>query len=154
MDQKYEPLIVEAANKDLPPGVPPYSMGAFLASGRSNVAAPVTPTAQPTQPTAAATPGFTSLGDRARNLFDRASTGIANLLGSATNAVSTAIQDNDPFRFRTPTEKASGKDFLTGAPIANRTAALESGLDELERKSTVPKIPTYYETRLAQETQR
>lgn len=159
MDQTSEPLIVKAANQeqDLPPGTPAYSMGAFLASGRTSVVPPVpSPTVTPTQPTASVTPGFTSLGDRARDLVNRATTGISNLLGPTYNAVkSAAAAVEDPFRFRTPTEKATGKDFLTGAPIlANRTSNLESGLNDLERKSTVPKVPNFYEQRLAQETSR
>lgn len=110
-------------DNDTPPGAPAYASGplanplptagAVLASGQSpdSYFQPKgIPVVQP-----AGTPALSGLGQVAQSLLSRATTGFASLFGGTTApAVAAAL--------------VSG--------LANRTKALESGLNELELRST------------------
>lgn len=106
-----------AVEPDLPPGVPVYSMGAFLASGKSRDKF-FGANASPTPPIPVVQPANPFI-ETAKGLLSRATGGLTKLFGGTegTGTVATA----------TPAAVGS---------LADRTRVLEGGLNDLERRST------------------
>jgi hypothetical protein len=122
---------------DSPPGAPAYASGplavkpvptaaAFRASGQSDLGNYLSPPVQqvrPVVPLATNTAPPLTFGERAASLLDRATSGIQDLLGITPKP--------------TPPIVATSK-----------TAALETDLNDLEKRST-PKAPSPYAQRMA-----
>lgn len=117
---------------DLPPGIPrsaagsggASTVGAFKASGQPDVNRFLTPTPTPTpSPSAIASPAPTQVD----SWLARARDGLMNFIGlGSTASLTPSVQ-----------------------PIVapNRSAALESDLNDLERRSTTP-ANNFYQTRV------